>query len=74
MSMQKMSAEVRECPLKKWAAVINVHRQSWTQQVLAAAVRLDISVADVWNMTPGMLMVLQEPKGLVEGCMVGVTD
>ena len=73
MSM-RVSDEVYANPHVKWAAADKVHRQSWTQQVLAAAVRLDISVADVWNMTPGMLMVLQEPKGLVEGCMVGVTD
>ena len=69
MSMRNMSAEVRERPIKKWAAVNYVHRQSWAQQVLAAAERLDIPMEDVRNMTRGMLLVLQEGRS-VEGCLV----
>ena len=69
MSMQKVSTEVLERPHMKWAAVNRFHRQSWTQQVLAAAMRLGISVSDVRNMTPGMLLVMQELR-LVDGCWV----
>ena len=69
MSMQNLSTEVRERPCTKWNFINYVHRQSWAQQVLAAAKRLDIPMEDVWNMTPGMLLVLQEGR-LVEGVMV----
>ena len=69
MSMQGLSAEVIEHPDGKWAKVTHVHRQSWTQQVLAAALRLGIPTSDVKNMTPGMLLVLQEER-LVDECMV----
>ena len=69
MAMQRLSAEEVEHPDGKWAAVTHVHRQSWAQQVLAAAVRLGIPTTDVRNMTPGILLVLQEER-LVDGCMV----
>ena len=58
-SMRNTSEEVYASPDSKWAAVNKVHRQSWTQQVLAAAMRLGMSKADVKNMTPGVLLVLQ---------------
>jgi len=68
MSMRTTEA-VYENPQVKWAAADKVHRQSWTQQVLAAAVRLGISKSDVRNMTPGVLLVLQEER-LVDGGVV----
>jgi len=64
MSMQKLSDEVRKDPCVKWSFVNYVHRQSWAQQVLAAAERLDIPVEGVFNMTPGMLLVLQEGRSV----------
>ena len=71
MFMQGLTAEVIAQPEDRWAAVTHVHRQSWTQQVLAAARRLGISASDVRNMTPGALMVLQEER-MVDDCMVWV--
>jgi hypothetical protein len=62
--MQKLSDEVREDPCVKWSFVNYVHRQSWAQQVLAAAERLDIPLEGVFNMTPGMLLVLQEGRSV----------
>ena len=69
MSMQKVSDEVLKDPYAKWSFVNYVHRQSWAQQVLAAVERLDILMEDVLNMTPGMLLVLQEGRS-VEGRVV----
>ena len=69
MSMQRLSAEVIERQDRKWAKSTYVHRQSWTQQVLAAALRLGIPTLDVLSMTPGFLLVLQEER-LVGECMV----
>ena len=69
MSMQKLSTEVRGKPCTKWNFSNYVHRQSWAQQVLAAAERLDIPMDAVVNMTPGMLLVLQEGR-LIGGVMV----
>ena len=69
MSMQGLSDEILQCPDKKWSGITYVHRQSWTQQVLAAALRLGIPMADVRNMVPGMLLILQEGR-LVNGLMM----
>ena len=67
MSVQKVSTEVREDPCAKWSSVNYVHRQSWAKQVLAAAERLDIPKEDVFNMTPRMLLVLQEGRSVQGG-------
>ena len=65
MSMQGLSAEVIERPDNKWVKITYVHRQSWTQQVPAAG-RLDIPISNVMNMTPWILLVVQEGR-LVDG-------
>ena len=72
MSMQELTAEVMARPEDKWSAGTQVHRQSWTQQVLAAARRLGISASDVRNMTPGTLLVLQEERMVESGRLHGV--
>jgi hypothetical protein len=68
MSMQNVSTEVLKDPCTKWSFVNYVHRQSTAQQVLAAAERLDIPMEDVFKMTPGILLVLQEGRS-VGGCV-----
>ena len=67
MSMQQILTDVRKDPCKKWSFVNYVHRQSWVQQVLAAAERLRIPCEDVLNMTPGMLLVVQEGRAVGAG-------
>ena len=39
-----------------------VHRQSWAQQVLAAAQRLAMPLQLVRNMQPGLLLLVQERR------------
>ena len=68
MSMQGLTAEMIAQPEDRWSASTQVHRQSWTQQVLAAAKRLGISELDVRNMTPGTLLRVQEER-VVGGCL-----
>ena len=65
MSMQMVWDEVRKDPYAKWSFFNYIHRQSWAQQALAAAERLDIPMEDVFNMTPGMLLVLQEGPSVI---------
>ena len=46
-----------------------VHKQSWAQQVLAAASRLHIPLDEVRSMRPGILLTIQEER-IVNGVNV----
>ena len=44
-----------------------VHKQSWAQQVLAAASRLRIPLDEVRSMRPGILLTIREEQTVVNG-------
>ena len=46
-----------------------VYKQSWAQQVLAAASRLDVPLCEVREMRPGILLTVQEEQ-VVDGLKI----
>ena len=62
MSMAALTPQEYAEPATKWAFRNRVHRQSWAQQVLAAADGLDMPKESVRKMAPGVLLVIQEER------------
>ena len=62
LSMSSLSDVECSDPANKWSAIHLIHRQSWAQQVLAAAQRLSMPLQMVRNMQPGILLRLQERR------------
>ena len=66
MSMAALSAEEYTAPATKWSFSNHVHKQSWSQQALAAADGLNMPKESVRKMVPGSLLNIQEER-LVDG-------
>ncbi len=62
LSMSCLSDIEFSDPANKWASIHLIHRQSWAQQVLAAAQRLAMPLQLVRNMQPGLLLQVQERR------------
>ena len=68
MSMDNITDLVYSSPETKYERKDVVHKQSWAQQVLAAASRLHIPLGEVRAMRPGILLTISG-KGLWTACM-----
>ena len=66
MSMAALTPQEYAEPAARWSFSNHVHKQSWAQQILAAADGLDMPKESVKNMAPGLLLDIQE-----ERCMDG---
>ena len=66
MSMAALTSTEFTEPAVKWARTDKVHKQSWAQQVMAAADSLSMPKESMRNMVPGSLLGIQENR-LVNG-------